>query len=98
MKANYYEDLILDCLADLKNIKQTQKKLINKIKLAKKESDKVTSSNYTKLNKELQELQIKHFERFAKLIIELRNIGGKTGFQKRHLLSEFETYKENKMK
>jgi hypothetical protein len=99
MKKNYYEEIILNCLEDLAKIKKNEKKLINEMKLAEIDSAKLTSSNYTKLNTELLKMQIMHFERFAKLVVELRNIGSKKrGFQKRHLLSEFETYKEIKKK
>jgi len=69
------------------------------LRLADLASAKLSYSYYPKINNVLLKMQIKHFERFAKLIVEIRNIGSKKrGFQKRHLLSEFDTYKEIKKK
>ena len=94
---NSYDELILKCVEDLKIIKQNQKKLINEKNLSKIDSNKKTSSKFKKLETEILKLQIKHFEMFMKLIIEIRNLGSqKNGYKKRHFINEFQSYMEAK--
>jgi len=92
-KLNSYDDMIIECIEDLKTNKQKQKNILNEKELAKIEANIKTSNKFKQLERELLTLQVKHFERFIKLIVEIRNVGSKNkGYQKRHFIKEFETY------
>ena len=96
-KDKYYDDLILECIDEMKIIKQKQKKLINEKRFAEIDANKKTSKKFKELEFDILNLQVKHFERFMKLIIEIRNIGSpKNRYQKRHFISEFQTYMDAK--
>lgn len=98
MKEEYsYDDMIIECIEELKTNKQKQKNILNEKELAKIETNIKTSNRFKQLEKELLTLQVKHFERFVKLIVEIRNVGSKKkNYQKRHFISEFQSYMEAK--
>ena len=94
---NHIEETILECLSDLETIKVNQRKVINGHRRAQTEVNIKTSKVVHGYQEELNKLKIKHFERFIKLIVEIRNMGNKkNGYQKKHLISEFQNYLDAK--
>lgn len=95
MKSNSsYDDLIIECIDELKINKQKQKKLINEKRFAEIDANKITARKYLELERNICMLQVKHFERFIELIVQIRNIGNtkKGGYTKSSFISEFQTY------
>ena len=90
------EDMILDALAEMQLISEASTRAYAQYQKAMLDGDLVTIRKANLMRKEHIKHRIKHFEKFIELVVNVRNLGNRrNGYQKRHFLSEIESYKDN---
>jgi len=91
-----FETEILDLMDEFHKIQSTRNKTYASLQKEIKNASIKTATNVPELKSRLLELEVKKFEKFLEVILLVRNIGTKGGYQKRHLISEVENYVVNK--
>lgn len=91
-----FEDDVLDLMDEFHKIQATRKKTWATLQKEIKSASLKTATNVPDLKSRVLELDVKKFEKFLEVILLVRNVGTKGGYQKRHLISEVLSYIDNK--
>ena len=91
-----FDDEVLDLMDEFRKIQLTRNKTYATYQKEIKNASIKTATNVPELKSRLIELEVIKFEKFLEVILLVRNIGNKGGYQKRHFLSEVENYIVNK--
>ncbi len=91
-----FETEILDLMSEFEKIQLTRKKTWATLQKEIKNAPIKTATNVSELRERVLELEVKKFEKFLEVILLVRNIGTKGGYQKRHFISEVLKYIDNK--